>query len=159
MIRKILLTVIALLLFTTTSLSNPYLLSEPSDNETDWYSLKVNDEDEVTVSTDALKDWMFFFSMDGLEQGNNTIILQACNENGDSKKVKFFISMEIFDTYRRYEIKPDLNNQDPYYLENFEDNLVVEVSDEDITPPVQPPKDDGGGGGGGGGGCFISTIK
>ena len=157
MIRKIVLTVIAFLIFTTMSMSNPYLLSEPSDNETDWYLLKVNDEEEVTVSTDALKDWSFFFSIHGLEQGNNIIILQACNQHGNSKEVKFLILMEIFDTYTRYEIKPDLENQDPNYLERFEENLVVEVSDGDVIPPVQPPPDSGGGGGGGG--CFISTIQ
>jgi hypothetical protein len=158
MIRKIVLTVIAILLFTTASMSNPYLISEPSDNETDWYTFKLNDNDQVTVSTDELKDWDFFFSIDGLEQGINTIILQACNPHGDSKEVKFFVLMEIFDTYRRYEIKSDPENNDPEYLENFQDNLVVEITDGDVIPPIQPPEESSGGGGGGGG-CFISTIQ
>lgn len=156
MVRKILLTVIAFLLFTSVSLSNPYLIAEPMDNATEWYIVKINDESEITVATTSLIDWILFHSIHELIEGENKIVVQCADRFGESEKVEFSIIMTIMSSFTRYEIQPDPNNQDPEYLAKFTDNLTVDVSDGDVTEP--PPNDDGGGGGGGGGGCFITTA-
>ena len=114
MIRKLILTVIAFLLFTSVSISNPYLIAEPQDNATEWYILKINDNPEITVATNPLLDWNLFFSIHNLQE-ENTIIVQSADSFGDSIKIKFFIDVEIMGSFTRFTMRPDPKNTDPKF--------------------------------------------
>lgn len=151
------LTMIILLSFTSLAISNPYVVAEPTDNETSFYILKVNDDPEITVATNPFLDWTLFHSVHDLKEGENEFTIQSADSFGVSEKVGFLLVMTIMSSFTRYEIKPDPLNDDPEYLAKFTDGLfVVDVVDGDVTePPNAPPPESGGGGGGG---CFIDTI-
>lgn len=148
--KRLLLLFLSIFICVAISSSQPILKSEPEDNNVDFYIITVDGKELEQIKAIEKYDWNLFKDVQelNLEDGRHKIEIRVGNENEESEEARFFILVDTFEGYKRYEIQPDPENNDPVYLSKFNDNLIAEVSKEDTK--INKQKNNSG--------CFISTL-
>ena len=124
------------------ALSEPILASDPSGNNTEFFIMSVDGEELQPSHALEKYNWVFFKDLAelGLFDGWHEVKLRSCNESEESEDLIFFLDVQTFENFRRFEIVPDPDNNDPEYLYKFDpDFAVAEIADGQVIIKPRPP--------------------